>query len=91
MVSLHKRDANAVSHLFKYRNNSNKSAMYIHPANLPSSLMIVLRTSVEMNTARVPVFARVVLKISNTVGGVSMLDGIECRTFDPSFPEKTIS
>jgi hypothetical protein len=40
-----------------------------------------------MNTARVSVFARVFL---NTVSDVSTLDDVECRTFDPSFQEKTI-
>lgn len=65
--------------------------MYIHSANLSFSLMIVLRISVEMNTARVSVFARIVLKISNIMSDVSMLDDIECRTFDLSFSEKTIS
>lgn len=51
--------------------------------------MIVLETSVEMKTARVPVFDRVVLEI--LYSGVSTLDGIGRRTLGLPFPEKSLS
>jgi hypothetical protein len=59
---------------------------FISQSTIPSD-----DTSIERSTARVPLFARVVCEIFNIVGGVSTLDGIECRTFDLPFPHKVFS